>query len=137
MRYCFAFLFVLAFAPFLVSAHGVGGTLETVVEGYLVDIGYQPANPRAGIPVAYDFLLTDSATGRPAEFDFMWVRVSKGKNTVLATGIAKAEFGPTTLVYTYPEGGDDYEIAVRFEGAEATLAEATFSNLPVEGASAA
>lgn len=138
MRLFFVFLGIaafLGFTPLLLSAHGFGGSLEVNTGEYLVDVGYQPITPSAGAPVSYDFLLAEAKTGRPVEFESVWVRIAKGKSTVFATGIKKAELGPTTLVYTYPGGGQDYELSVRYEGPEGTLAEASFSNLQVGGSS--
>lgn len=109
----FISLFIIILNSSFVSAHGFGSSIEIEADGVLIDIGYDPEEVFAGETVIYDFSIVDPVSKAPLEFTDIWVRISEGRKTHLATGIAKSNLGKTTLAYIYPEGGD-YEMSVRF-----------------------
>jgi hypothetical protein len=123
--------FVLSFfsASFLftnpILAHGGGESLEKVVGEYKIDIGYDPAVLEGGSPAYFDFDLLLNQTGERAEFSDIWVRIMLGKQAVFASGIHKPSFGNTTMVYTFPEGGE-YELNVRFQNEGEEIVETLF-----------
>lgn len=126
-RYVFLVALVLLL-PFSASAHGDGSSFEQDVGQYFIDIGYEPAAPRAGERLLLDLALYDSQKF-PADFTNAWVRMSQGSTTLLATAIHKAAVGPTTLLTLLPSSSEDLSIYVRFEraGREEPLAEWTFA----------
>lgn len=116
------FLLLPAFA----LSHGTGSTLEKQVGDVLVDIGYDAAELSAGTPVRFDFALTSGDT-EPEDVPFrsIWVRIVRENTTILATGIHASALGRPTLLYAFPEKGS-YELVVRYEGEEKSVAEASF-----------
>jgi hypothetical protein len=91
--------------PF-VYAHESGASWEEQVGEYLIDIGYEPEEFRAGDSIRFDFALKDS-TGATENFDEVWVRIvdETSKKTALATGIRRQSVGPTTLLYAFGHKG--------------------------------
>jgi hypothetical protein len=106
-------------------AHGTGESLEKIVGEYNVDIGYDPVMLEAASPSFFDFDLVTEETGERAEFTDIWVRIVESKQTIFATGVHKPSLDNTTMVYTFPEGGE-YEFKVRFQNDGEALAEASF-----------
>lgn len=117
--------------PSNVFAHGFGKSLEAQVDGYLVDIGYDPENGTALQTHVYDISLLNSETKEAVEFTDVWVRISKDKKTYLATGISKARIGKTTLAYIYPDAGN-YQMSVRFQNGKDKIVETVFDLSVVE-----
>lgn len=131
-NFSLVFAFLIVFALFVTShahGHGLGSSIEKSIEGKLIDIGYDPEDVQAGKTVIYDFALLDGATNEPVEYTDIWVRIYEGRKTYLATGIARANLGKTTLSYVYPEEGE-YVMSVRFKNEDEKLVEADF-DLPV------
>jgi len=110
-------------SPISTRAHETGASLEGIEGEYLIDIGYSPEQLIEGESAVFDFSLQNE--GVNAEFDSVWVRLSSGEKTVLATGIGKSEFGKTVLTYTFPDQGA-YEMSVRFQEGDRVLAERVF-----------
>ena len=103
-------------APLYVSAHSTGASWEQPVgTTYFIDVGYDPISITAGQSARFDFSLwSDTVKTKPAKFDEVWTRVvSQDKNTLLATGIRRQPLGPTTLLYTFEQGGS-YSLQVSF-----------------------
>ncbi|MDA1337264.1 MAG: hypothetical protein O3C23_00640 [bacterium] len=123
--------FGLLFGALHVSAHSTGVSLEKTIDEYRVDIGQNPPVLETENPAVFDFDLVFEKTGERAEFSDIWVRIVQGKKTVFASGINKPDFGNTTMVYTFPQGGE-YELNVRFQKAGEKIVEASFP-LAIEG----
>lgn len=112
--------------PHVLFAHNSGASLEKSVPPYIVDIGYDPVSPVAGDRLLFDFTLVDTAS-TSIPFDYVWVRIEKEKRTILATGIAKAAYGPTSLLYAIPEDlSGELQLFVRYQRGDESLAEADF-----------
>lgn len=114
-------------SPQVLYAHNSGASLEKSVPPYIVDIGYDPVSPVAGDRLLFDFTLVDAASST-IPFDYAWVRIEKDKRTILATGIAKAEYGPTSLLYAIPDDlSGEVRLFVRYQRDNESLAEADFT----------
>ena len=90
-----------------------------------MDIGYDPTIFVAGESVRFDFNAIDVATGESADFSDVWVRITRDKETVFASGIYKQDLGGAGMTWEFPKAGD-YTLNVRFENADKNLVEATF-----------
>ena len=124
-----AALFIVL-VPVFAVAHSTGYSFEKKVGDHIVDVGYDTLQPVAGQRLLLDFTLRDTASST-VPFDYVWVRLDKDKQTLLATGIARAEFGPTSLLYVIPEGATgDLSITARFQSGDDALAETAFT-IPV------
>ncbi|PIR83810.1 hypothetical protein COU18_02385 [Candidatus Kaiserbacteria bacterium CG10_big_fil_rev_8_21_14_0_10_51_14] len=124
---------ILAVPLSFASAHGLGASLEREVEGYYVDVGYDPDPLRASRSVRFDFELydvpatTDPASTESIDYTSVWVRLEQEGRTILATGVAKALWGPTTLLMDLPETAGPLTIDVRFERGEDVLVGTSFT----------
>lgn len=94
---------ILVCVPFVAGAHDMGASFEQEVGEYRVDIGYDPMQPQGGDRLLFDFAGLMKLSGETVDFDYVWVRVEYAGTTLLATGIARAEFGPTSLLLALPE----------------------------------
>lgn len=116
-----------------VSAHGLGTSLEREVDGYFVDVGYDPSPLRANRAMRLDFELYDEpvaddpASTKSIDYTSVWVRLEQEGRTILATGVAKAIWGPTTLLMDLPETAGPLTVHVRFERGEEVLATTAFT----------
>lgn len=129
-------LFVLASMslPLLAYAHTTGSYVEKQVGEYILDIGYDPAQLIAGDRVIFDLGVL-RADRSPIEYDNVWVRLVQGSTTLLATGIARQEYGPTTLLYRLPQESAEPLVAnLRFELKDGTHLESSIE-LPVSALS--
>ena len=114
-------------------AHMTGNSYEQIVgEGkYKVDIGYDPNQLVAGERAILDFNIRKMPGLEQVQFDDVWVRIVHDNDTLLATGVARMPFGPTTLLYVIPESVQgDLKLKMRFEKGDKTIVEMDFS-LPV------
>ncbi|NBV77734.1 hypothetical protein EBR66_06240 [bacterium] len=111
-----------------IFAHTTGVSLEKKVGAYTIDVGYDPASPQVDDRIVFDFAFKN-ADGARAMFDSVWVRMTQNSKTVLATGIAHAKVGGTTLVWL-PARDGPLTLAVRYERAGEPLAEAAF-DIPI------
>ncbi len=107
------------------KAHQTGASWEKEVDGYKVDVGYDPVNFVAGQSQRLDFNAYDVKVNIPVDFSDVWVRVSQGEQTVFASGIHKPEFGATGMMFIFPKEGN-YTLSARFENSEKTFVEASF-----------
>lgn len=87
-------------------------------------MGYDSVDFIAGHGSRFDFDLREDS-GPITEYDFVWVRITKDKQTVLATDIERQQLGPTTLLYTFDTRGD-YMLHVSYRNGSEVLAEASF-----------
>jgi len=124
-------VFVWPFFP--LSAHTTGSSWENDVNGYKLDIGYDPTTIVAGQPVQLDFDAYDlNKNSQDVDFTDVWLRVSDSDQTIFASGIHKLQYGVTAAVFTFPKAGT-YDMYVRFEKNDTTVVEET---LPVTVAAA-
>lgn len=101
--------------PSMLSGHNSGASLKKSVSPYIVDIGYDPVSPVAGGRLLFDFTLVDTAL-MSIPFDYVWVRIEKDKRTILATGITKAEYGPTALLFAIPDDlSGEFKLFARYQ----------------------
>lgn len=108
-----------------VSAHVAGASVEQVVDGRLVDIGYSPEVPRADEQIRLDFAIYKPDTREALPFTDIWVRIIDANDRLLfAGGLNKAEFGLTGLTYLFPTPGP-YKVFARFSDGDTTVVEAT------------
>ncbi len=142
-----ALLLALVLLPLLyVSAHGDGASAEKVVGGYLIDIGYSPADLIADEQTRFDFLLykaptrTDSAENESArvaiDFTSVFVRLERDSQLLFAGELKKPEFGETGFSYTLPSSGD-YSGYVRYSNGPNILVETDFDLAVASGESGA
>jgi hypothetical protein len=129
--YLLLFLTILSH-PISSSAHVTGAFFEKEVGNFIVDIGYDPEIIVARESSAFSFDLLDKTNRDPQEFTSIWVKIDKGEQTTLATGIARQSLGITTLLYTFPEAGE-YELNVRYQSGDDSIAEASFPIVVEEG----
>lgn len=116
----------LLLSPVVIHAHNSGASLEKLVPPYIVDIGYDPVSPVAGDRLLFDFTLVDTAS-TSIPFDYVWVRIEKDSRTILATGITKATYGPTSLLYAIPDDlSGELKLFARYQKGDDSLAEADF-----------
>jgi hypothetical protein len=120
-------LFTLVALPAVSLAHGSGVSHEATDGAYFIDIGQEPTRLIDTDNAMFDFGLSHADTKEAAPFDHMWVRILKEGDIVLATGIRKQAFGPTTLLYSFPgAGGYSFEVSFRTKDGE-TMAKTSFS----------
>lgn len=103
---------VLLYAP-LVRAHSNGSSFESIVGSYEIDVGYEPENITAGANARFDFSLRKESSGDEVNFDHVWIRITEGGRTLLATGIRRQFMGPTILLYSFQKGGS-YSLEVSY-----------------------
>lgn len=123
------FALVLISTPQLLIAHGEGASYEEEINGYFVDIGYDPATVVAGKRVRFDFntypVENDTAT---TSFTDVWVSIEQAGELVFSGGINRPVFGATGFNLVLPNGGT-YEVKARFQNNGEKVVEATF---PIE-----
>lgn len=123
-------LFGLAF---FASAHLSGASVEQVIDGYMVDIGYSPEIPLTDEQTRLDFAIYVPDTLEELPFTDIWVRITDDQNRLMfAGGLGKAEFGLTGLTFLFPQPGS-YNVFTRFSNDGETLVEAT-APLTIEAA---
>ena len=115
----------LTFLTPIVSAHSLGASFEATTTPYRVDVGYDPAEFMAGYASRFDFDLREES-GPVTEYDYVWVRITKEKQTLFATGIERQLLGPTTLLYTFDIPGN-YTLHVSYRQGTDVMAEASFA----------
>lgn len=106
MRTIFAlFVSALLLVPAAASAHAFGASLEATSTPYFIDIGYDPDPIQAGRAARFEIELRDLDRIMVQDHEYVWVRILRERETILATGIHRQFFGPTTLLYTFEESG--------------------------------
>ena len=107
-----------------VSAHTLGSFIETVKEGYLIDMGYAPDVITSGTQTRFDFDLYDNETRESIPFDNIWFRIEQDNKVYFAGGLTKQNFGSTGMTYRFTEPGD-YELYIRFGSSTQSIVETT------------
>lgn len=118
----------LAVVTNVVSAHGSGVSIEAVIDGYLVDIGYSPEFITTERPARFDFLLFEGATSTVSNevvFTDVWVRIEQAERLLFAGGIDVPVFGAAGMSYQFPVAGE-YEVFVRYQDERQALVETSF-----------
>ena len=130
--FCLAVIVVFSIGsvPFSLQAHTTGFSHEETIGNYHVDIGYDPEIPRAQDRLLLDLGLLDTA-GMAVPFTHVWVRIEQDGKTVLATGVGRATYGPTTLFMMTPATVAPLTVHVRFELEGEKLVETSFE-LPMQ-----
>lgn len=126
MKYIFFFLLLVPIA----SAHLEGGT-DMVKDGYVLDMGYDPAQPIAKEKTVLSFDLYDEETDEPEYPKDVWVRISF-QDEIMFSGTIASPSGVALFTTTFPEGGE-YEITARYNLDDTTIQ--TNFILDVEGGS--
>lgn len=123
---------ILTFAVFVlipavpISAHTSGASLEAESGEYLIDIGYEPGDMYVGGRMVLDIELND-LDRKLTDFSRVWLRVARDKETLLATGVGKADLGPTTFMIRIPQEWEgDIMLHVRYEREGDGIATASF-----------
>lgn len=116
---------VLLCVPLVAAAHASGVSWEREINGYRIDIGYDPNAQIRGASDVFDFTLYDVERQRPVEADELWVRLVRDGRTVLATGLKSDPVVRSTLLYAFEQEGD-YVLHASFRQDGETLAEGEF-----------
>ena len=111
--------------PSRVWAHGAGKSFEKTVGEYTVEMEYEALELQADESVRLSFAIAKKDAAASVEFTDAWVRITQGTEAVFAGDIHNPEFGKVGATVVFPEGGD-YEVSVRFQNKDQTLAEASF-----------
>lgn len=107
-------------------AHIGGASFAATTSPYVIDVGYDPVQFTADQSTRFDFVLSDEKTNERRNFDQVWVRITNEDGTLLATGLFRQPFGPTTLLYVFAKPGA-YTIASSFRDASGNeIAAASF-----------
>ncbi|MFT7507310.1 MAG: hypothetical protein ACI92I_000453 [Acidimicrobiales bacterium] len=124
MRCFLTFVIVLILLPntYFLFAHGSGGTIEVLKDGYLIDIGYTPKNLEADTQIRFDFLLYDQKGEDEKGFSDLWVRIEKEEALLFAGAVAKPTPGEAGFSYRFLEEGV-YSLFVRYRDQSQTLVE--------------
>lgn len=97
---------------------------DKVIDGYLIDFGYTPENPKVTDKVTMAFNLLNDTTKEIIEPTSVWIRISSSKEVVFA-GTFHTEAQNVVFNYVFPYA-DDYEITARFKDNDNTLVETDF-----------
>jgi len=124
-HYFIVIALLLLFTPNMSSGHGLGVSYEETVDGYFVDVGYDPEIITTESRVRLEFDITNEETGETNEYSDLWLRINKDKQTVFAGGVHKPDFGNAGVLYTFPEDGL-YEVSVRYQNNGEKLTEVKF-----------
>lgn len=129
-----AFAIVLLSGATPVFAHGTESSWNIPSGSYTVDVGYDPSTFVAGQYTRFDFLLWRGGekTNSSAAFNQVWIRIQKGGDTLLATGILKQPVGPTTLLYEFTTPGS-YTLDASYRDAEGNDIATSSIPITVEG----
>ncbi|HLD18435.1 MAG TPA: hypothetical protein VJB90_00285 [Candidatus Nanoarchaeia archaeon] len=114
---------ILLFLMPLSLAHLEGGQ-DVAVNGFIVDFGYDPANPQPGKLTVLAFNLVNEATGETIEPQSVWIRISEGEKVVFA-GTFFPQIKYVDFSYAFPKA-EKYAIDVKFFNGTNLLAENTF-----------
>lgn len=117
---------IAALFPHSVFAHATGASLYATTSPYVIDLGYDPVVAFAGESMRFDFVLANEKTNTNAAYAQVWVRIKDEEQTLLATGVFRQPFGPTTMLYVFPKPGT-YTIQPSYRDADGNeLASASF-----------
>jgi hypothetical protein len=125
MRTVLLFTCVLL-TPLLSLAHATGGTFETTVDEYLIDIGFVPETPVTTAVTRFDFLLTSATSTEPIPYSDVWVRIERDEQLYFSGSITNPRIGPTGLTILLDTPGQ-YTVTARYLSDLTTLTETHFS----------
>ncbi len=112
------------------SAHSSGASFEMIEGQYLIDIGYDPVTIVERDRVVLDMELweassKDASSRTSVPFTRVWLRLEHEGKTVMATGVGKPSFGPTTYLFTaYAPGA--WTLHVRYEDNDDVIVDTAF-----------
>jgi len=112
------------------AAHLAGGD-DITVDGYVVDFGYDPAEPSDADRTIIAINLLNATTNELIVPDSVWVRISNPEDITFA-GTFFPESQHVSFTYKFPHGGD-YDILIRFNQDNEVFLETDFT-LTVEAA---
>ena len=118
----------LAGVPLMASAHAVGHSLEKLVNGYLVDIGYDRVEVVKGDMVNFSFGLIEhpgTFSWDFAPFTTVEMEISAPPELSFRKMLEATSYGPPVLAYTFAHTGP-YELDVRYLQGKTVLAAARF-----------
>lgn len=123
----FVFFLFLSLWPLNILAHSSGQTIEKQVGEYMFDIGYNSPkiNPVAGEALRFDFKIYKGEKKEEVPFTALWTKIARSSEIIFSGRLAKEDFFPTGMLFTFPTGGE-YEVTVRFYEADKNLSELTF-----------
>jgi hypothetical protein len=108
----FRILILILLFSGVVSGHLEAGE-DKVIDGYLIDFGYDPGAPKKGDKVILAFNLVDDETKETLDFDSVWVRISL-EDAIVFSGTFHPEDKHVGLSYVFFKEGK-YEIVSRFK----------------------
>lgn len=113
--------------PFLYAdAHSTGASFEKEINGYLIDVGYDPITLAAQEQQRFDFGVSKKGSTEAIDFTDIWVRIApKERGIIFASGLHKPDFGLPGMTFTFPRAGE-YELTVRFQKNGEVITEASF-----------
>lgn len=103
---------VLFLFPVLMSAHGLGGSIEQTKGEYILGIGYNTYELASNKTISLDFDLF-TLNREPVPFAEVLVEISKDDKTLLSAFVPNPEFGYPIVDYFFFEGGN-YKIDIKF-----------------------
>jgi len=106
------------------SAHNLGSSIETVKDGYLIDMGYSPEVITNGTQTRFDYALYDHETMEAVPFDNIWFRIEQNNKVYFAGGLTRQNFGQTGMTYRFTEPGN-YELYIRYGTGTNSIVETT------------
>jgi hypothetical protein len=112
--------------PMLSSAHGQGGTVEKVVGDYFVDAGWSEPILRAGKSSRFDFLLLKSTDRSDADFNQVFVKITKNNSLAFVATLPRPSFGTAGMTYTFHEAGD-YKFEITYLKDQQTVVATDFT----------
>lgn len=116
----------LALPWFYAHAHGTGASFEKEINGYLIDVGYDPVILAAQEQQRFDFGVSKKGSTEAVDFTDIWVRIApKERGIIFASGIHRPDFGLPGMTFTFPRAGE-YELTVRFQKNGNVIAETSF-----------
>ena len=121
--------FIILIISNIVNAHLEGGK-DKEVDGFLVDLGWDPKVPQANQKTVFVVNLFNGTIDEVIEPTSVWIRISSSKDVVFA-GTFKPDLGNIAFSFTFPET-DVYEITTRFFDDEEIMVETDF-DINVEG----
>ena len=122
-------IFFIILISGVANAHLEGGK-DKEVNGYVIDLGYDPKVPQANQKIIFVVNLFNETTDEVIEPTSVWIRISSSKDVVFA-GTFKPDLGNIAFSFTFPET-DAYEITTRFFDDEEIMVETDF-DINVEG----
>jgi len=96
------------------NAHGGGGGEDKVINGYLIDFGYDPEMLMTDEQIRFTLAILDNETQGTIDFENAWVRVAKGEDIFFASTLARAISNDVSFLYNFRDPGA-HEVTVRFQ----------------------